>query len=60
MAKAASTLKVQRSGSDGRFIATKRTSGSFSTEIVTKRGNITAAQAEKAVREYLRERSEKK
>lgn len=60
MAKAASTTKIQRNASDGRFPTTKKPSGSFSTEIVTKRGNITATQAEKAVREYVRERSEKK
>jgi hypothetical protein len=38
----------------------KKNSGSFSTELVTKRGNISALQAEKAVKNYIRENSEKK
>jgi hypothetical protein len=60
VAKSESTAKVGRDSSTGRYAPAKKFPGSFSTEIVTKRGNISAAQAEKAVRDYLRERSEKK
>jgi hypothetical protein len=60
VAKSETTVKVGRDSSTRRYTPAKKFSGSFSTDIVTKRGNISSAQAEKAVRDYLRERSEKK
>ena len=60
LSKAEPKVSVGREPSTGRFATTpKKQSVSFSTDIVTKRGNISASQAQKAVRDYLREHSEK-